>query len=311
LTPSRRSWRFPLVGGLSGGVRTIDLNGFARIKVKKRTERYSNSGGPCVESLITVIRCYTRICSGVSHYSVGDITLPYRRVVQGNQLRSGAEYFTRPAGAGQRRYEAMRAYFVEEASAAEVADRFGYSTASVHQMATLLRTGKLPAFTEVKPGPKGPRKITSAVREKVLALRADTHSVSEIAAALAKSGIPICAQTVWSILDAAGLPRLDRRDEARRGSPAKLDPVKAAAQPSWPAGTTIDCGHAGLLLLLFPAMAELGLHNRSPRLATRPLPRSPPGNRWAPCCWPSAHAATEPTTSTRSPTTPGSRTHSA
>jgi transposase len=154
----------------------------------------------------------------------------------------------------------MRAYFVEEASAAEVADRFGYSTASVHQMATLLRTGKLPAFTEVKPGPKGPRKITSAVREKVLALRADTHSVSEIAAALAKSGIPICAQTVWSILNAAGLPRLDRRDETRRGSPAKLDPVKAAAQPSWPAGTTIDCGHAGLLLL-FPAMAELGLHN--------------------------------------------------
>jgi predicted DNA-binding protein YlxM (UPF0122 family) len=47
---------------------------------------------------------------------------------------------------GQRRYEALRAYFVEEASAAEIADRFGYSTVSVHQMATLLRTGKLAPF---------------------------------------------------------------------------------------------------------------------------------------------------------------------
>ena len=174
-------------------------------------------------------------------------------------MRSGAEYFTQPDGVGQRRYEALRAYFVEEASAAEIADRFGYSTASVHQMATLLRTGKLAPFIEAKPGPKGPRKATGAVREKVLALRAGGRSVSEIAAALAGSGTPISAQTVWSILDDAGLPRLDRRDDTRRGSPATLDPVKAAAQPRWPTGTRIDCGHAGLLLL-FPAMVGLGLH---------------------------------------------------
>ena len=39
--------------------------------------------------------------------------------------------------------------------AAEVADRFGYSTASVHQMATLLRGGKLSLFTDPRPGPEG------------------------------------------------------------------------------------------------------------------------------------------------------------
>jgi transposase len=176
-----------------------------------------------------------------------------------NQLRSGAEYFAEPGGAGQRRYEALRAYFVEEASAAEIADRFGYSTASVHQMATLLRTGKLAPFVEAKPGPKGPRKAIGTVREKVLALRAAGHSVGEISAALAESGTPISAQTVWGILEQAGLPRLDRRDDTRRGSPARLEPVKAAAQPRWPAGATIGCAHAGLLLL-FPAMVELGLH---------------------------------------------------
>jgi len=58
-------------------------------------------------------------------------------------LRSGAEFFLRPSGSAQRRYEALRAYFVQEMPAAQVADQFGYSTASVHQMATLLRRGRL------------------------------------------------------------------------------------------------------------------------------------------------------------------------
>ena len=151
------------------------------------------------------------------------------------QVRSGAEYFTAPSGAGQRRYEALRAYFMEEATAAEVADKFGYSTASVHQMATLLRTGKLDPFTETKPGPKGPRKATGEVRDKVLALRAEDHSISEIAEALAAAGTPVSAQTVWQILDDAGLPRLARRDEGRRGSPARLGRSK---RPRCRAGPT-------------------------------------------------------------------------
>ncbi|MGO8727759.1 MAG: hypothetical protein ACLQK8_13835 [Streptosporangiaceae bacterium] len=175
-------------------------------------------------------------------------------------MREGAEYFTAPAGAAQRRYEALRAYFLDNMPAAEVADRFGYSTASVHQMATLLRTGRLALFTETRPGPKGPRKVTGELRAKVLGLRAAGHSVTEIAAALTAEGLPISAQTAWQILDAEGIGRLPRRDEGRRGPPARLDAVKAAKLPGWPAGhTALGCDHAGLLLL-FPAMAQLGLH---------------------------------------------------
>src|SRR5262249_23818925 len=141
----------------------------------------------------------------------------------------------------------------------EVADRFGYSTASVHQMATMLRKGKLALFTEGKPGPKGPRKATGELRARVLALRAAGHSVSEIAAALTGQGLPVSAQTAWQILDAGGLPRLPRRAGGRRGPPGGLDGVKAAKLPGWPAeATALGCDHAGLLLL-FPAMAEVSL----------------------------------------------------
>jgi transposase len=173
-------------------------------------------------------------------------------------LRPGAEYFLQPSGAGQRRYEALRAYLVDGASAAEVADRFGYSTASVHQMATMLRTGKLVAFTESKPGPKGPRKATGQVRAEVLRLRAGGRAITEIAQALAAAGTPISAQTVWQILSDEGLGRLGRRDDGHRGPPTQLEPVKAAKLGGWPAAAQIPCRHAGLLLLL-PAMAQLDL----------------------------------------------------
>jgi transposase len=174
-------------------------------------------------------------------------------------VREGAEYFTEPGSASQRRYEALRAYFTEEMPAAEVADRFGYSTASVRQMATLLRKGRLSLFAETRPGPKGPRKATGHLRTRVLELRAAGHSVTEIAAACTREGMPVSAQTVWLILDAEGLPRLPRRDEGRRGPPARLDPVKAAALPGWPdEAVSLPCDHAGLLLL-FPAICDTGL----------------------------------------------------
>ena len=174
-------------------------------------------------------------------------------------MRQGAEYFTEPAGPAQRRYEALRAYFLDDMPASEVADRFGYSTASVHQMATLLRKGRLALFAETRPGPKGPRKATGTLRARALELRAAGHSVTEIAAALTGEGMPVSAQTVWQILDAEGLPRLPRRDEGRRGPPAKLAPVKATALPGWPAEPlSVPCDHAGLLLLL-PAITQIGL----------------------------------------------------
>ena len=174
-------------------------------------------------------------------------------------MRDGAQYFTAPASSAQRRYEALRAYFLDEMPAAEVADRFGYSTASIHQMASLLRQGRLTLFAGTRPGPKGPRKATGQLRQRVLELRAAGHSVTEIAAACTREGMPVSAQTCWQILDAEGLPRLPRRDDGRRGPPARLDPVKAAAAPGWPdVPTDLPCDHAGLLLLL-PAMTQVGL----------------------------------------------------
>jgi len=170
-------------------------------------------------------------------------------------VRAGAEYFLQPGEPAQRRYEALRCYFVDDASAEDVGARFGYSPATVHQLAAELRSGRTSFFRSSKPGPKGPRK-THTVRDRVLVLRAGDRSVTEIAAALTAEGSPVSAQTVWAILKAEGLERLERRQP---GGPApRLDPVRAKPIRDWPAGARYDCDHAGLYLLM-PALVELGL----------------------------------------------------
>src|SRR5450756_2467863 len=170
-------------------------------------------------------------------------------------MRAGGEYFLEPAEAVQRRYEALRCYFVEDASAESVGARFGYSPATVHQLAAELRAGRSSFFRSSKPGPKGSRK-THTIRDRVLVLRAADRSVTEIAQALTAQGDAVSAQTVWAILKSEGLERLERRGPA--GPAPRLEPVTAKALGAWPTGARHDCDHAGLYLLL-PAMVELGL----------------------------------------------------
>ena len=160
-------------------------------------------------------------------------------------MRSGAEYFVTPAEPAQRRYEALRAYFVDGARAAEVGARFGYSPATVHQLAAELRAGHTQFFVSSKPGPRGPRK-TARIRDQVLALRAEDRSVTEIAQRVTMDGTPVSAQTVWAILHAEGLERLGRQHS---GPAPRLAPVKAKPVSDWPAGAVYDCDHAGLYLL--------------------------------------------------------------
>ena len=182
-------------------------------------------------------------------------------------MRPGAEYFLTPAGASQRRYEALRAYFVDDMPAAEVADRFGYSTASVHQMATLLRTGKLSLFAETRPGPKGPRKATGELRARVLALRAAGHSRHRDRRRAHRRGHCRCRRRpCWQILDAEGTAPAapPRRGPPRPAGPAGAGQGRRAARLASGRRRRCGCDHAGLLLL-FPAMADARPARPGPR----------------------------------------------
>ncbi|MGH7534324.1 MAG: hypothetical protein ACREMG_01935, partial [Gemmatimonadales bacterium] len=160
-------------------------------------------------------------------------------------MRAGAEYFTSPDEPAQRRYEALRAYLVEGSPAEIAGERFGYSKATMYQMAAELRAGRTGFFVSSKPGPKGPRQ-TATLRDRVLDMRARDHSVKEIADALTAEGTPISHQSVWVILTKEGLARLPPRARRGRGPAPRTEAVRAAPLGTWPAGVSVDCAHAGL-----------------------------------------------------------------
>ena len=172
-------------------------------------------------------------------------------------MRAGAEYFTSPAEPAQRRYEALRAYLLDVEPAEVAGARFGYSKATIYQMAAELRAGKASLFASSKPGPKGPRQ-TATLRERVLEMRAADRSVKEIADALTAGGTPISHQSVWVIVSSEGLSRLPPRARQGHGPAPRTEAVRAGALVQWPAGTSTECAHAGLFVL-FPAMVELGV----------------------------------------------------
>ncbi|MGZ6590051.1 MAG: hypothetical protein ACXVHX_38115 [Solirubrobacteraceae bacterium] len=168
--------------------------------------------------------------------------------------RPGHERFTEPTLAAQRRYEALRAYWVEELSAAQIAERFGYSKASVQTLISQYRQADLAElFSSSRPGPKHqPKK--DAARERVIGLRRSRHGIEEIVAELERAGTPLSRTAVWEILKEAGLSRMPRpaANPNGEGEPERLSAPKVHVlqDAQWPESGRLETQHAGLFLLI-------------------------------------------------------------
>ncbi len=92
----------------------------------------------------------------------------------------GLEFFTAPTEPNQRRYEALRAYFVEQTTLAEAGARSGYTRASMASLLRDFRAGKVQMFAApAKPGPKSaPAK--DRARARVVELRREGLSVTRL-----------------------------------------------------------------------------------------------------------------------------------
>jgi len=168
-----------------------------------------------------------------------------------------SEFFTAPAQVNQRRYEALRAHYVDGLSYAEAGRRFGYTRWTMIDLARQHRAGKLALFAPPgRPGRRagaGSRK--DAVRARAIELRREGLSTYEISARLGLEGTPLNRTSVAEILAEEGFGRLLRHPEpAKSISPAtpgrdtKLPRAKLISFPTWP--ERLDTVRAGLLLVL-------------------------------------------------------------
>jgi transposase len=168
--------------------------------------------------------------------------------------RPGHERFTAPTVSAQRRYEALRAYFVEELSPGEIAQRFGYRKASVQTLLSQYRDADLSElFAAARPGPKRqPKK--DAARERAIELRRQRHGIEEIVAELERAGTALSRTAVWEILREAGLSRMPKPAAAPKPEPSpdrlRAPKVHVLGDSDWPETGSVQTQHAGLFLLV-------------------------------------------------------------
>ncbi len=175
------------------------------------------------------------------------------------------EWFTSPEQVNHRRYEALRAFFVDGLTHAEAAQRFGYTRWGMVNLVREYRAGKLELFAPPrKPGPApGVAPAKDRARARVIALRRQGLSSYEISARLATEGTPLNRTGVSEILTEEGFGRLLRHPapaaSINPGTPGRDTRLARTARidwHTWPA--RLETGNAGLLLLI-PDLVGLDL----------------------------------------------------
>jgi len=186
-------------------------------------------------------------------------------VAAGSRQHDEAGWFTAPGPVNQRRYEALRAYFVDGLSYAQAGQRLGYTRWAMINLVREHRAGKLELFAPPRrPGPPpGTSPAKDAARRRVIELRRQGLPAYEISARLAAGGTPLNRTSVGEILAEEGFGRLLRRPEPD----ASISPATPGRDTSLPRASVIDLGagpgrldtvRAGLLLVL-PDLAALDL----------------------------------------------------
>jgi transposase len=192
-----------------------------------------------------------------------------------------AEWFTTPAQVNHRRYEALRAWFVDGLTYQQAADRFGYTRWAMINLVREWRAGRLELFAPPrKPGPPpGVAPAKERVRGRVIQLRRQGLSTYEISARLAAEQTPLNRTSVGEILAEEGFGRL-LRGPAPAESTAPATPGRDTRLPrasvldfdTWP--RQLESTRAGLLLVLpdLVALDLAGLVRRAGYPATRVIP---------------------------------------
>jgi len=172
-------------------------------------------------------------------------------------MRDIADFFRKPTHPVQRLYEALRAYFVEDNSATEVARRFGYTTHSIEVLASRFRKGEhLPFFRDITHGRKD-RPVAGPLKDAILIMRRQNLSVLDIASQLSAQGRPVSFHTVWIVLREAGIGRLPRRTAAEYSAPQKLHPpVANVNELDITPGRIVEC-RAPLILIFATLLARV------------------------------------------------------
>ena len=174
------------------------------------------------------------------------------------------QYFLKPKTARHRQFEALRAFYVEGLSAAEAAEKFGYTLSTFYSMvrdfkSTLNVHQDDPFFSPSIPGRK-PKDMTGELKQLIISLRKKYLSVPDITSILQSMGHVVSERYVYDIITGDGFARLPRRNiqtKKQASSTVKLKAPKVVTLDYTPERFTSQNALGALCLL--PYMQKYGI----------------------------------------------------
>lgn len=173
-------------------------------------------------------------------------------------------FFKVPVLPQQRKYEALRAYYLENMTAAAVAQKFGYTALSVYSLIRdfkkELTEGNPEKFFFTAAGRGRPVRLDSReCDQQIVALRKQYLSVPEIKVKLDALGTHLSQSYIWQVLQQNGFNRLPRRrikKEAGQETEKILEAPVSALLGNDPDNFSTSCG--GVLVFL-QLMSKYGI----------------------------------------------------
>ena len=182
------------------------------------------------------------------------------------------EYFQNPKEPAQKRYEALRAYFLESLTQKEAAKRAGYSISTFQSLVSNFQNGKVEFFVKPQYGPNR-RQASDFIHERIVSLRKSGHSVYEIKDILSKEGFGTSIQTVNRIIKDEGYAKLPRRTREELGITKKntlLPPMSTAIDLDQLENYKFDCQVGGIYYFI-PYILQTGLYEL---ISSTPFPET-------------------------------------
>ncbi len=191
-----------------------------------------------------------------------------------------ARFFLEPRNSTHRQYEALRAFFVDRQSSAEVARRFGYTPGSFRVLCHDFRQDPERAFfLAPERGPR-PTPGPTARRELIVTLRKQNLSVYDIEAALQERGQRLSAVAISQILKEEGFARLPRRGEDERPGRPRVERAPAADAQLLDLSSRHFRTSFGGLFLFLPLLALIPLERMLGQAGFPGTEQVPAGPAW-------------------------------
>lgn len=170
-------------------------------------------------------------------------------------------FFLDPIDPMHKRYEALRASFVDDLSAEQVAKKFNYSVHTINALRKDFKAGTLPPFfNPLTKGPKERRPSSLKAKGRIIELRKQNYSIEEIEELLLREQFDITAKTISKILKDEGFARLFRRTHAekRLALQQAINPPEMASVKDFSAHRFVKTAYGGVFLFI-PMIIDMQL----------------------------------------------------